>query len=57
MAEKDEREKSVFGWNPLGTEEQIDAYLRECWASGDETVIREAEYLAGLAKQHLLDRN
>ncbi|MEO6388711.1 MAG: hypothetical protein ABIT16_03335 [Croceibacterium sp.] len=40
-------------FDPLGNEIAIDAYLRECYKTGDEVTIREGEYLARLAREQL----
>ena len=40
--------------DPFASEAGIDAYLRECQSTGDEEIIRDAEYLAMLARQRLI---
>ena len=56
MPENDKhlRPTGIFNWNPLATEEGIDAYVRECRATGDSAIIEEAEYLAELARAELV---
>ena len=44
---------SAFAWATLETEQRIESYLIECRATGDEEIIRDAEYLAELARKEL----
>lgn len=46
------RGTSAFNW-ALGTPERIETYLIECRATRDPDIIRDAEYLVGLAREHL----
>lgn len=39
--------------NPLDSELAVDAYLRECRATGDPDLIRDGEFMAELARAHL----
>lgn len=45
--------QSAFSWATLGSEERIESYLIECRATGDPQIIRDAEYLAALAREAL----
>ena len=44
---------SAFDFDPLSSDAGIDAYLRECWKTGDEQVIRDGEFLAAIARERL----
>ena len=56
------RSASPFGFDWYSSEAGIDAYVRECWATGDEQIIRDGEILAGIARdllaktEHLQDQ-
>lgn len=41
-------ESSAFEFDWYASEAGIDAYVRECWATGDEQIIRDGEFLAGM---------
>ena len=47
------RSASAFGFDWYSSEAGIDAYVRECWATGDEQIIRDGEFLAGIARDLL----
>ena len=47
------RSASAFGFDWYSSEAGIDAYVRACWAAGDEQIIREGEFLAGIARDLL----
>jgi hypothetical protein len=44
---------SAFGFDWYSSEAGIDAYVRECWATGDEQMIRDGEFLARIARDLL----
>jgi hypothetical protein len=44
---------SAFGFHWFTSEAGIDAYVRECWATHDEQVIRDGEFLAAVAREQL----
>ncbi|QDM40414.1 hypothetical protein [Altererythrobacter sp. TH136] len=44
---------SAFNWATLSSEESIESYLIECRATGDDEIIRDAEYLSALAREAL----
>lgn len=47
------RGTSAFGFDWYSSEAGIDAYVRECWVTGDEQIIRDGEFLAGIARDLL----
>ena len=47
------RSASAFGFDWYSSEAGIDAYVRACWATGDEQIIRDGEFLAGIARDLL----
>lgn len=44
---------SAFGWATLSTEQDIEHYLIECRKTGNQEIIRDAEYLAALAREKI----
>lgn len=45
--------RSVFQWATLSTEESIESYLIQCLATGGEDIIRDAQFLAKMAREEL----